>query len=297
MTKISIVIPNWNGQEKLRKHLPGVLKAAKHSKVEEIIVVDDKSSDESVRVLKIEFPEVKVIEKDQNSGFSSTVNLGVKSSQGELVVLLNSDASPKEDFLDFILPHFKDKNVFSVGGSVGGGWSGAEFKDGFFWHNMVEEKLQEAHSTLWVSGGSGVFRRSIWDELGGLDTLFDPFYEEDLDLGYRATKRGYINLLEPKSKVEHYKEIGVIKEHFSTKKVARIAQRNQLIFIWKNITNREYINGHIKALFAMLIKHPTYILVFLSAFYKLPQILEKREIEKRYSKLTDQEVLSMFKPS
>mgnify|MGYP001618513860 CR=1 FL=1 len=120
--KVAIIIPNWNGAKKLEKHLPKVLDAAKFSQVSEVIVVDDGSDDNSLEILKDNFPQVRIIVKDKNSGFSSTVNLGVKSVENEtdLVVLMNNDASPKIDFLKFVLPHFKDNKVFGVGCNVGG---------------------------------------------------------------------------------------------------------------------------------------------------------------------------------
>lgn len=292
--KISIIIPNWNGADKLKKHLPDVLKSARYSNVDEVIVVDDGSTDDSVSVLKNEFPEIKLIEKKKNSGFSSTVDLGVLHSVGDFVVLLNNDASPKADFLKFALPHFKNEKVFSIGCNVGGSWSKAKFENGFFWHGQSEQKLTEAHQTLWASGGSGVFRKSVWEELKGLDTLFDPFYEEDLDLGYRAYKRGYISIMEPKSIVEHYQEEGVIAKNFAKSKIAAVAQRNQLIFIWKNITSTQLFDEHKRALVKMLAKHPKYWPVFLAALKKLPEIQKKREVEKRESKLSDEQVLALF---
>lgn len=295
MMKTAIVIPNWNGEKKLVKHLPTVIKAAKNNNIHEIIIVDDASTDNSVSIIKKNFPEIKLIEKKQNSGFSSTVNLGVGKVSADLVVLLNSDASPDNEFLKPILPHFQNQKVFSVGCNVGGLWTTAAFKNGFFWHGKAEGKLpNKAHNTLWVSGGSGVFRKSIWDKLGGLDELYDPFYEEDLDIGYRAIKRGYINLWEPTSIVAHYQEKGVIQEHFSKQKVSKIAQRNQLIFIWKNITSKSLFIKHQIALARMLITHPKYWGVFLPALGKLGEIKKKREIEKQQQKITDEQVLEMF---
>lgn len=297
--KVSIVIPNWNGAGKLKRNLPKVLEAAKFGGAEEIIVTDDASTDESVKVLKSDFPEVKVLESkhDKNLGFSSNVNAGVAASKGDLVVLLNTDAVPSLNFLNYALPHFQDKLVFSVGCNTGGLWAKGSFKDGFFWHSQADKTKEDGnkpHRTLWVSGGSGVFRKSIWDELGGLDPLFNPFYEEDVDLGYRATKRGYINIWEPKSVVSHYKEIGVIAANYSSKVVERIAERNHLIFIWKNITSEKLINEHKKALAKMLLTHPKYWVVFLAALKNYPEIAKKREIEKMQAKLSDEEVFSLF---
>jgi GT2 family glycosyltransferase len=290
--KVSVVIPNWNGEDKLRRNLPEVFKI---SGVSEIIVVDDKSTDDSVYLLETKFKQVKLIKKEKNEGFSSTVNLGVKNATGELVFLLNTDAVPAKDSLTFILPHFKHNKVFSVGLNAGGNWSWASFEKGYFWHYEAQKsEKQMTHETLWVSGGSGVFRKSIWEKLEGLDTLFDPFYEEDVDLGYRASKRGYVNLWEPKAKVDHYKEKGVIEENFSKKAVAKIAQRNQLFFIWKNITDEKLYNSHKMALAKKLITNPKYWSIFLSANKHRSEILKKRQIEKRESVVSDQEMLGKY---
>lgn len=292
--KISIVIPNWNGEEKLKRNLPTVLKV---TGVDEVMVVDDASTDGSVKIIEESFPQVKLIKKIKNSGFSSTVNLGVRESRSDLVFLLNSDAVPAEDCLAAVLPHFKDPTVFSVGCNTGGSWAWAKFKDGFFWHGQAKEKPQKAHQTLWVSGGSGVFRKSIWEKLGGLDELFDPFYEEDVDLGYRATKKGYINLWEPNSVVEHYQEKGVIEAHFSKSRVARVAQRNQLFFIWKNITSQNYFRQHLIALLRMLVTRLGYWRVFSAAVIHLADVMRKRETEKKEMVLSDEEVLGKFQLS
>lgn len=299
MMKISIVIPNWNGAEKLKKHLPKVLEVAKSSGVEEIIVADDASTDSSVKVIKDNFPMVIVVESShrKNLGFASNVDLGFQYASGDLVVLLNTDASPDKNFLVPVLPHFQNPKVFSVGCNVGGAWATGRFEDGFFWHGQAkDEEIDQtlAHQTLWASGGSAVFRKIIWDELGGLDSLFDPFYEEDVDLGYRATKRGYINIWEPKSHVEHYKEKGVIAANFSQDTISKTAQRNHLIFIWKNITSDKLMAQHKKALAKMLIQHPKYWSIFLTALQKFPQIMAKRKIEKAQAKLTDEEIFSLF---
>lgn len=288
---VSIVIPNWNGEEKLKKNLPKVLKT---KDVLEIIVVDDASTDGSVDLIKKEFPEIKLIKRQKNGGFSSTVNLGARSAKGDLVFLLNSDAFPEEDCLKSALPHFKNSQVFSVGCNVGGNWAWGYFKDGFFWHYQSQEKALDTHQTLWASGGSGIFRKSIWEKLGGMDELFDPFYEEDVDLGYRSTKRGYINLFEPLSKVEHYKQTGVIEENFSKSTVAKVAQRNQLIFIWKNIHSQKLILEHILKLAGMLFTRLGYWQIFLPAFLRLPEVLKKRSIEKAGAKLSDEQVLAKY---
>ncbi len=300
--KISIVIPNWNSEDKLKKNLPEVLKV---DGVDEVIVVDDASSDNSAAVIESFFPQVKLVKNNKNLGFSPTVNLGVRESKGDLIFLLNNDAVPESDSLEKTLHHFEDPKVFSVGCNTGGSWSWAKFEKGFFWHYQAPASKGDAlraHQTLWVSGGSGVFRKSTWEELGGFDELYAPFYEEDVDLGYRATKRGYINLWEPKSKVEHYhqgvssgnKQPGVISQHFSKSHISKIAQRNQLILIWKNITSKKLINQHKMVLAKMLLTHPKYWSIFLAAAMHMSEILRKRAMEQKESKFSDEEILGKF---
>lgn len=304
MRKVSIVIPYWNGVEKIKKHLPKVLEFARANQVLEVIASDDASTDGTVDLLKKGFPDVVVVERKQNGGFATNVNTGFSKAKGDYAFLLNSDASADKEVLKYALPHFENPKVFSVGLNVGGLWAVGKFENGFFWHGEAGKgdkgdwgnQGDVAHRTLWASGGSSIFKKSLWDQLGGMDTLYNPFYEEDVDLGYRATKRGYINIWEPKALVEHYKEVGVIAANFSQKTITSTAERNHLIFIWKNITSPKLITEHQKALAKILVTHPKYWKTFLAAAKKFPEIMKKREIEKKEAKLSDEEVFEFFIP-
>src|SRR3989304_9608698 len=116
MIKASIVIPNYNGGQLLRKNLPKVFEAAqyyikKENSKAEIIVVDDCSTDASTSVisnLKSQISNLKFLRNDRNLGFASTVNRGVEETKGEVVVLLNTDVRPEIDFLIPLISHFKD---------------------------------------------------------------------------------------------------------------------------------------------------------------------------------------------
>ncbi len=288
--KVSVVIINWNGEDKLRKYLPDILKV---KGVDEFIVADDASTDKSIEILKNEFPSVCIVESHKNLGFSSNANSGVKNSSGDLVFLLNADAVPNTDCVVKALPYFEDEKTFSVGCNTGGNWSWGKFEKGFFWH-YVDQGTSQTHQTLWSRGGSMILRKDIFNKLGGFDELFNPFYEEDTDLGYRATKRGYRNIWVKECIVDLPDEKGVIEKNFSKKKFSMVAQRNQLLFIWKNITDEELFNKHKKELFKKLLKSPKYLSVFLMAAVYLPQISKKRMIEKKESKLSDQKILEMF---
>ncbi len=294
--KVSIVIPNFNGRAIMEKNLPKLLAAWDNPKnnIREVIIVDDGSWDNSVKFIKENYPEVKLIKHTKNRGFSAAVNTGVRMAKGNLIVLLNTDVLPSEDFLVSILPHFEDKSVFAVSMHENNyTWAKGCFKDGFVQIGSGGE-TDKPHISFWVSGGSGVFRKSMWKELGGMDEkLLSPFYWEDIDLCYRGAKQGWKILWDPNSHVEHKHES--IIEKLPKKYVERIRERNQLLFIWKNLHSSGLIRKHLLGVFARLIKHPGYLRILLMTLPRLRQTLKLRAKEKKKSNISDEIIFSRFK--
>lgn len=296
---VSIIIPNWNGKKLLEKHLPYVLKASHQS---EILVVDDASTDDSVEFIKKNFPMIHIIQKEKNEGFASAVNLGVNHASGELFVLLNTDIEPNEDFLDFLIPHFTDPNIFAVGcldksvengQTILRGRGQASWQYGLFIHRKGDINKPD---TAWVSGGSSMFRKKYWRKLGGMDQIFNPFYWEDIDLSYRAKKSGYKVLFESKSIVIHKHEEGAIQTNKSPQIVRQTAYRNQLVCIWKNITAPRYVLEHCVYLplhisRALIHGDSAFILGFMHAVLLLPAILQKRYNARKLFIMSDLELL------
>jgi len=295
--KVSVIVTNYNGKELLSKNLPSLIKAKENPKnrIIEIIVVDDASSDGSVNLLKRNFAEVRVISHKKNRGFAVATNTGVRIAKGDLVCLLNNDVSCSENFLESVFDIFdKDDKVFAV--SLNEGLYGPAcgyFEDGFIVHKPLPLS-KRPRKTFWVSGGSGVFRRDIWIELGWMDEkLFIPFYWEDVDLSYRALKRGYELYWDPQAKVIHQHEATIGK--FNQKKKARIQERNQLLFIWKNLTSRRLMTKHIAGLFQRLFRHPGYLLIVFMALLKIRDVIKMRKKESKESLVADEFILDSFK--
>lgn len=94
MTDLSIIILSYNTEAFLRECLKSLFAVLRHDKsiTSEVIVVDNASSDNSVAMVKKEFPEVLLIENKENSGFAKGNNLGIKKAKGAYVLFLNSDA-------------------------------------------------------------------------------------------------------------------------------------------------------------------------------------------------------------
>ncbi len=293
---VSIVIPNYNGEQLLEKNLPFVLKTKENpdNKILEIIIVDDGSVDNSVSLIKNKFPQIRVYKHKVNRGFSAAVNLGARMAKGDLILLLNSDVIPSSNFLVSVLPHFEKESVFGVSlHEKDYTWARGFFADGYI-QIGPGRKTDKPHISFWVSGGSGVFRRSYWIALGGMDEkLLSPFYWEDIDISYRAAKRGWEILWEPDAMVEHKHESTISK--LSKSYVQAIRERNHLLFIWKNLTSISLFRKHLAGVFMRLIRHPGYLRIFIMALGRLNIALKARKKEIREAKISDETIFSRFK--
>jgi len=293
---VSAVIPNYNGEKLLEKNLPSLLKAKENpaNNIIEIIIVDDGSIDESTKLITKNFPEVKLIKHKINRGFSAAVNTGARMTKGSLILLINTDVIPSVNFLEPVFKHFDNDKVFAVSlHEEGFGWAKGGFYGGFIELSMGEESASSHHS-FYVSGGSGVFRRDYWMKLTGMDEkLFSPFYWEDIDICYRAEKRGYINMWDPDGKVVHHHESTVSK--FPKSYVGRIRERNQLLLIWKNIHSPKLIRNHIAGIFRRVLRHPGYIRIVLMALGRLGIALKERKKEIKLSKVSDEAIFMNFR--
>jgi GT2 family glycosyltransferase len=252
--KISVIIPNYNGRHLMQKHLPAVLSILR--KEDEVIIVDDHSSDDSVQWLKKEFsltevaPDIysgkvnevffTVLYNQKNMRFGASCNRGVLAAKNELILLLNTDVRPHRDILQYLIPHFDDAQVFAVGCreeehgenvSIQGGKNTLKFMRGMFIHARASEF--SSGETAWVSGGSGMFNRQKWLEIGGFDSLYYPAYWEDVDLSFQARKRGWKILFESRAVVDHNHE-STNKDAFGQKKIENMSWRNANKFVEKN---------------------------------------------------------------
>ncbi|EKD56653.1 MAG: glycosyl transferase family protein, partial [uncultured bacterium] len=166
------------------------------------------------------------------------------------------------------------------------------------WPNMSwsEGKIQftkggdksKAVFSAWASGGSAIFSRKIWDKLGGLDEIYAPWYWEDIDIGYRAWKSGYKIIWDPNCNVIH--------DHESTSKklnpqyVSLIKQRNELIFNWLNVTDKNFVFGHFAFLVKHTLSHPGYLKIVL---FTLWHLMFHKTLKRKFI-FKDRDILKLF---
>lgn len=289
--KISVIVTNYNGISLLKKNFLHIINSS--TIADEIILADDNSTDSSVKFIQEltnKNKKIKIIRQESNVGFGSNSNNAIKSAKGDLVVLLNNDIKPHPNYIENSIKHFQNKEIFAVGFSElnNENWAKIFWENGYIQH-LPGSPVDKSHITGWVSGGSGVFRKSIFEKLGGFDSIYYPFYCEDLDIGYRAWKSGYKLLWEPSSIVEHRHESTMSKfpKHFRN----YVIERNRLLVVWRNIEDKKMLFENKLNLFSRIMFGPNYVKIIRAA---------KNQIDKHpkpivYPKLSDQQIFELFK--
>src|SRR5215471_15799130 len=250
----SVVIPNWNGRDLLEKYLPSVVAALAGNPANEIVVVDNGSTDGSADYVRAHFPQVNVVALPKNLGFAGGSNAGFRAAKNDIVVLLNSDMRVASDFLAPLLEGFRDPDVFAVScqiffsdpakpreesGLTQGWWEDG----GLRVRHRIDDGVTDLFPCLYGGGGSCAFDRAKFLELGGFDRLLEPFYLEDTDLGFMAWKRGWKVLYQPRSIVFH-EHRGTIGKKFTYDFIQGVQRKNFLLFCWKNIHEWPRLSSH-----------------------------------------------------
>jgi len=223
MTSLSIIIVSYNTCDYLRDCL-GSLSA--QDRTAEIIVVDNGSADGSIDMVRDEFPQARVIEAGENLGFAKANNLGIRQSQGEYVLLLNSDTIAKPGALT-ALARFLDAHPEAA--AVGPRLLNADgsrqlacyrfpspgraFRDQLFVtalladHPRWGDYRRWAHDSVravdFVIGAALLVRRTAIAQVGLLDEGFF-MYAEETDWCYRMRQAGWKIYFTPDAEVTHY---------------------------------------------------------------------------------------------
>lgn len=247
--KCSVIILNWNGAKMLQRYLPSVVQHTTLPDVD-IIVADNGSSDNSLEVIRTEFPTVKTIVLDRNYGFAEGYNRAIEQVESDYVVLLNSDVEVTPGWLEPLML-FMDANTdvasvqpkirswiyrsyFEHAGAAGGYVNALGYpycRGRVLW--KVEEDKGQYDTTAdvdWTSGACMCVRTSVYKELGGLDASFFAHMEE-IDLCWRMRNAGWRLVCLPQSVVYH---LGGGSLHYDSPRKTYLNHRNNLLMIRKN---------------------------------------------------------------
>lgn len=218
--KLSVVILSYNVRHYLELCLQSVQAAIKDIS-SEIIVIDNNSSDDSCSVIKLNYPEIILIQNKENIGFSKANNQAVKIASGEYICILNPDTVVSENTFNKILKFSDSKNDIGIVGCRFVDGSGAFLAESKrkvptiiaaiqkllgFGYNYYETEISE-NQIAKVSVLTGAFmlmKNNFFRELGGFDENFF-MYGEDIDLSFRALKMNKINYYYGKETIIHFK--------------------------------------------------------------------------------------------
>lgn len=248
---VAVIILNWNGAKLLREFLPSVIKNT-NSEIANVIVADNGSTDDSIKVLENEFAEVKLLRFSENYGFAEGYNRAIKETQYEYTVLLNSDVevAPRwvEPLLKYCQEHsdvaacqpkllsYTDKSLFEYAGAAGGfiDHLGYPYCRGRIFSTIEKDNGQyDQHdvSIFWASGAGLFVRTETYLKAGGLDSGFFAHMEE-IDLCWRIHLLGFDIRYVPESVIYH---LGGGSLPAGNPRKTYLNFRNNLLLLHKNL--------------------------------------------------------------
>lgn len=258
MKSVCLAILNYNGRKHLEHLLPTACVASeKFSGTCTVVVLDNQSTDDDVAWIEREFPSIEAIVAPKNDFLFSYNWLAQKRSE-EILVLLNNDLKVAHDFITPLVGHFESPDVFSVsarsydwnGTAVTSGPARLRSNNGFYsW--KFDTQHQRTCYTLFTSGGFMAVDRNKFVELDGFNRLFTPAYCEDVDLCFRAWRRGWLCIYEPDSHVWHRHQ-ATWSDH-SNGSLNSLELRSSLLLQWSTFPMRRGRVTRLRSLLKLLI--------------------------------------------
>ena len=208
---VAVVIVNYNGEQLLPECLAAL--DAQTRAPAEIVVADNGSRDGSLTLLRAHHPDVGVVEIGRNLGFAGGANRGVAATRAPWVCVLNSDATPAPDWLERLTAAPRDARTWALGSvlvsaatgrieSAGDQYSPQGYAYKLLRDRPLSDLPAEPYRVFAAPGAAPVFRRDVFERLGGYEERFFLYYE-DVDLAFRAVLAGYHALLVPDARVVH----------------------------------------------------------------------------------------------
>ncbi len=285
MKQLDIIIVSYNTAKYTKRAIQSIYTETKETSFN-IVVVDNNSPDNSVEVIRNHFPDIQLIESKKNLGFAGGVNLGAKAVNSDYILLLNPDTVILDGAIDKLM-NFAQKE------SNAGIWGGVTLNNDLSLNpNNARARISFKTLLFSATGLSKIFRsscffnhdnygcwdrksvrhvdvitgcffltkRSLWEELEGLDETFF-MYAEEADYCIRAIKKGYQPIVTPDARIIHHG--GVSEANFSGKMIKLLKGKSELInkhtkpwkqSLYKNLLLTHVINKYLSYTLLALVK-------------------------------------------
>lgn len=298
--RCSLIVLNYNGLHLLTDCLDSLLVSA--GSRDEIIVVDNGSTDGTVQAVRALYPQVRLVCLAENF-FIFGLNAGVAQARGEFVAFLNNDMTVDADFVEESLAGFDAPDVFAVcprildgNGADQGSRTSGHWHRGLMYYRCLDH-VAEPTDCFFAVGGQSFFRREQLVKLESIDPLLWPMYHEDIELSYRAWKAGWRVRYAPRA-ICHHLGSQTSKRVLTPSQLRSFVRQNEFLTVWKNVTDRRLLLEHLILILPRLVAAtarrdwPT-LIGFGRAVWRLPQVADRRrEAQKRFVR-SDREVLRL----
>jgi len=198
---VSIVIVNYNGQKWIKKCLDSICRLT--FKEYEVIMVDNASYDESVKLVKNEFPWVQIIENNANLGYAEGCNLGLSHANGKIIAFINMDVLLESNWLEELVKVLKsEKNTGACCGKFFDFYGKKlQFPSEL---DVPQESLEKCRQLRNVYGAAFATKRSVLQRIGLFDSKFFLYYDE-IDWSWRLRLAGYKCVFVPTAIAYHWR--------------------------------------------------------------------------------------------
>ena len=297
---VSIIVLNYNAGKLLLNCIESVKKST--YKNLEIIVVDNISTDKSQEICKEKYPDIKLIQNNENFGYCEGNNIGIREAKGDYIIILNPDTIVESNWIEELISAYnkfgeglyqpkilsldKTEILQSTGNMLhifGFGFARDKGKN----DNLVKTDIEK----IGYASGTCLFTsKEVLDKIGLLDS-FLFLYHDDLDLGWRAAQMGIGSFYVPNSIIYHAESYALkwsakkfywlernrkycLLTHYSKKTYAKMLPSLLLVdfFVWFFYLSKGFVGSKIKA--------------------DLDIFRNKKSIEKKYQELESKKIVS-----
>jgi len=298
--RCSLIVLNFEGESVIGACVDSLLEAMAPD--DELIVVENNSADRSVEILASYGNRIRLVRLPQNT-FIFGLNAGLDVAQGRHVAFLNNDMTVDADFVDRCASALDDGDdtLFAVcprvlqgNGNDQGSRTAGYWKHGLIFYRSLPHATQPT-DCFFAVGGQSFFRRDHLQSLGSIDPLLSPMYHEDVELSYRAWKRGWRIEYVPDA-IAHHGGAHASKRVFTPRQLRSFVRQNEYLTVWKNVTDPRLLAVHLALLPARLVvagvrrDWATWI-GFGRALRRLPRALVARRRARKHHRLSDAQVL------
>ena len=310
---ISVIIPNYNGLEHLKTCYDSLMNQSYNEF--KIILVDNNSADDSVNFTKKNYPDIKIVRLNSNTGFAKAVNEGIRNSDTDYVLLLNNDTECDRNFLQEMINGLKDESTGSVACKMLNYYDrkiiddagdfikskGSPYARGF---GEIDKGQYDKEEYIYgACAGAALYRTEVFEKTGYFDEDFFAYYE-DVDLSFRMQLAGYKCFYNPKAVCFHKRgATSGYQSGFQTmlceKNLIALRLKNYpMSLLIKNLPFFAYVR--IKRYFIFLTRHSYELFAsavkgYFQGLMEIPKSLKKRKTIRKNVKVSVKYIESILK--